>query len=199
MDSSGQQKQLGPNQLHVDCSQHFVSGSKSDNALSPNYVPSIFPFVKSPVKKKAANDMKLYERKSAVKQKRLLAADQGTSQTLTPDLQHLDHPGSHSDNEDHGDTTPSLDLDLTECDEPEHPLPNENHCLKEDVECGKVELLRRKPAPEEESCHFLMHPLTTLTRKFVFFTGLPSYDILMAIFSHMSKYLSTGHTVPVGI
>ena len=45
-----------------------------------------------------------------MKQKRLLAADQGTSQTLTPNLQHLDHP----DNEEHSDTTPSLDLDLTE-------------------------------------------------------------------------------------
>ena len=66
--------------------------------------------------------MKQYERrKSAVKQKRPLAADQGTSQTLTSELQHLDHPGSHSDNEEHGGTTPSLDLALAESDEPEHP------------------------------------------------------------------------------
>ena len=31
-----------------------------------------------------------------------------------------------------------------------------------------------------------------MTRKFAFFTGLPSYGILMATFSHVSKYLSTG-------
>ena len=89
--------------------------------------------------------MKRYERrKSAVKQKRLLAADQGTSQNLAPNLQHLDHPGSHSDNEEHGDTTPSLDLALAESDEPEHPLQKENQGLKEDVErlCGEVELLK---------------------------------------------------------
>ena len=39
---------------------------------------------------------------------------------------------------------------------------------------------------------FLKHPLRTMTRKFAFFTGLPSYGILMATFSHVSKYLSTG-------
>ena len=85
-------------------------------------MPSIFSFVKTPVKRKAADDMKRYERrKSAVKQKQPLAADQCTSQNLAPNLQHLDHPGSHSDNEEHGDTTPSLDLALAESDEPEHP------------------------------------------------------------------------------
>ena len=50
-------------------------------------------------------------RKSAVKQKQMLAADQGISQTPTPDLQYLDQPGSHSENEEHIDTTPILNLD----------------------------------------------------------------------------------------
>ena len=79
-----------------------------------------------------------------MKQKRPLAADQGTSQNLAPNLQHLDHPGSHSDNEEHGDTTPSLDLALAESDEPEHPLQKDNQGLKEDVErlCAEVELLK---------------------------------------------------------
>ena len=61
-----------------------------------------------------------------MKQKQLLAVDEGTFQTLTPDLQHLDHPGSHSDDEEHGDTIPSLDLALTESDEPERSLQKEN-------------------------------------------------------------------------
>jgi len=73
-------KDWAPTNYTWICSQHFVSGSKSDDPLSPNYVPSIFSFVKTPVKRKAADDMKRCERrKSAVKQKRLLAADQGTS------------------------------------------------------------------------------------------------------------------------
>ena len=76
-------KDWAPTNYTWICSQHFVSGSKSDDPLSPNYVPSIFSFVKSPVKRKAADDMMRYKRrKSALKQKQLLAADQAISQIL---------------------------------------------------------------------------------------------------------------------
>ena len=196
-------KDWAPTNYTWICSQHFVSGSKSDDPLSPNYVPSIFSFVKSPVKRKAADDMKRYERrKSAVKQKRLLAVDQGTPQTLTPDLQHLDHPGSHSDNEEHCDTTPSLDLALTESDEPEHPLQKENQGLKKDVErlCGELELLKMENQLLRKShVSFSQTSFENNDKKGRFFTGLPSYDILMAIFSRVkiSKHWTT--QCPVGI
>ena len=130
-----------------------------------------------------------------MKQKRLLAADQGTSQMLVPNLQHLDHPGSHSDSEEYGDITPSLDLDLAESDEPEHPLQKENQCLKEDVErlCGEVELLKMENQLLRKShVSFTQASFENNDRKVRFFTGLPSYGVLMAIFSHVSNYLSTG-------
>ena len=179
-------KDWAPTNYTWICSQHFVSGCKSDDPLSPNYVPSVFSFVKSPVKRKAADDLKRYERrKSAVKQKRLLAADQGTAQTLAPNLQHLDHLGSHSDSEEYGDITPSLDLDLTESDEPEHPLQKENQCLKEDVErlCGEVELLKMENQLLRMShVSFSQASFENNNIKVRFFTALPSYGILMAIF-----------------
>ena len=49
-------KDWAPTNYTWICSQHFVSEFKSDDPLSPNYVPSVFSFVKSPVKRKAADD-----------------------------------------------------------------------------------------------------------------------------------------------
>ena len=186
-------KDWAPTNYMWICSQHFVSGSKNDDPLSPNCVPSIFSFVKSPVKRKAADDMMRYERrKSALKQKRLLA-DQAISQTLTPDLQHPDQPGSHSDDEQDVDTTPSLDLDSTESEE--HPLQKENESLKENMErlCGEVELLKKENQILKKShVSFSQASFENNDNKVRFYTGLPSYGLLMAIFSHVSKHLSTG-------
>ena len=46
------------------CSQHFVSGAKSDDPLSPDYVPTIFRFMKSPKKRKQSRALLAYERRT---------------------------------------------------------------------------------------------------------------------------------------
>ena len=49
------------------CSAHFVSGSKSKDPLSPDYVPSIFSHVRSPGKRKAEQDIHSYTRRKEVR------------------------------------------------------------------------------------------------------------------------------------
>ena len=44
------------------CSAHFVSGSKSNDRLSPDYVPSVFSHTKSPRKRKAERDLQAFTR-----------------------------------------------------------------------------------------------------------------------------------------
>ena len=56
-----------PNRNTWICSAHFISGGKSDDPLSPSYVPTMFSCVKSPVKRKAAHDLARYERGTAAK------------------------------------------------------------------------------------------------------------------------------------
>ena len=51
-----------PNEYSWICSVHFVSGEKSNNPLSPNYVPSLFEHVKSPLKKKREHDFNTFQR-----------------------------------------------------------------------------------------------------------------------------------------
>ena len=56
-------KNWAPNEHSWICSVHFVSGAKSNDPLSPDYVPSVFSYTKSPVKRKLVSDMERYERK----------------------------------------------------------------------------------------------------------------------------------------
>ena len=53
------------------CSQHFVTGKKSNNPLAPNYIPSIFPCTASPIERKLEGDVIRFERRQATKLKRL--------------------------------------------------------------------------------------------------------------------------------
>ena len=45
------------------CSSHFISGAKSDDPLSPDFVPSVFARTASPLKRKVENDLQAYQRR----------------------------------------------------------------------------------------------------------------------------------------
>ena len=51
------------------CSAHFVSGSKSNDKLSPNYVSCIFSHLTSPRKRKAKDDLHAYTRRKEARKK----------------------------------------------------------------------------------------------------------------------------------
>ena len=57
-------KDWSPSEYTLICSAHFVSGSKSNNPLSPDYVPSVFAHTKSPAKQRAVEDIERFTRNS---------------------------------------------------------------------------------------------------------------------------------------
>jgi len=51
------------------CSQHFVTGKKSNNLLAPNYIPSVFEHVSSPVKHRLETEAGHFESRQAMKRR----------------------------------------------------------------------------------------------------------------------------------
>ena len=63
-----------PNEYSYVCSAHFVSGKKSNDVLSPDYVPSIFHHVSSPLKRRKEADLHAYHRRKQANRARLETA-----------------------------------------------------------------------------------------------------------------------------
>ena len=66
-----------PNEHSWVCSAHFVSGNKSDDPLSPDYVPNIFSYVSSPDKRRSKRELERYEQRKQSKRRRLEYAAEG--------------------------------------------------------------------------------------------------------------------------
>ena len=64
---------MAPLEYSWICSVHFIYG-KSDNPLSPNYMPSIFEYIRSPIKRKRVSSLKDYTRHKRSCSTRLEAA-----------------------------------------------------------------------------------------------------------------------------
>ncbi len=66
-------KDWQPTEFTWICSTHFVGGKKSDDPVSPAYVPTLFKYVRSPAKRKALCQLERYERTGMLKKRRLEA------------------------------------------------------------------------------------------------------------------------------
>uniref|UniRef100_A0A8C2FP22 THAP domain-containing protein 1 n=1 Tax=Cyprinus carpio TaxID=7962 RepID=A0A8C2FP22_CYPCA len=63
-------KNWQPSKYSRICSDHFLQGQKSDDPLSPDYVPSVFVHTKSPEKRRALGSLGKYQVREAMKKKK---------------------------------------------------------------------------------------------------------------------------------
>uniref|UniRef100_A0A8C1LVD3 THAP-type domain-containing protein n=3 Tax=Cyprinus carpio TaxID=7962 RepID=A0A8C1LVD3_CYPCA len=63
-------KNWQPSKYSRICSEHFLQGQKSDDPLSPDYVPSVFVHTKSPEKRRALGSLGKYQVREAMKKKK---------------------------------------------------------------------------------------------------------------------------------
>eukprot|EP00118_Oscarella_pearsei_P022682 m.264833 g.264833 ORF g.264833 m.264833 type:complete len:182 (+) comp40480_c0_seq28:53-598(+) len=68
--SAVKRKNWSPGDHTWICSLHFASGSKRDDPLSPDFVPSVFNYVSSPVKRRKVSEVADYDRRKRTREKR---------------------------------------------------------------------------------------------------------------------------------
>ena len=187
-------KDWNPTEYTWICSAHFVGGSKSDDPTSPDYIPSLFAHVMSPVKRKVERQLSRYERTSVCKRRRLQAWREGEAAGSS-------HPPSD----------PSL-IDFVPHSLPQ-PLPlqsDSSHC-KQTAEQSVItdvtlEAMRRLESEcinlreENQKLRLEIDSMKTPDKfldnpsKVRYFTGLPSITVLRAIFDFVSVPISTSQS-----
>ena len=73
-------KDWTPNKHSWICSEHFLTGERSDNPLAPNFIPTLFKHVDSPSKRKLVKDMDNFIRRQDMKRRRLESVDGGSEE-----------------------------------------------------------------------------------------------------------------------
>ncbi|XP_054588293.2 uncharacterized protein [Nothobranchius furzeri] len=101
------------------CSDHFISGKKSDHPLSPDYIPSIFKHVSSPEKKRRRRQLDLFIRRQKSRRQRREQA-KSASATISHSSQLLIQQDSCEDGilqppaADHAEEAPVKELTQNE-------------------------------------------------------------------------------------
>ena len=167
MDFSCWSKNWTPNAYSWICSVHFVSGEKSDDPLSPGYVPTLFAHTGSPVKRKAVGDMSRY-RRSQVAKRRKICAEPGSSRSADEEDNESDTGSGACE---HSIMTDLSGEDILKLQDEVQLLRSENCRLKNSTAC-----LTEAGFQENNA-------------KVKFYTGLPSFTTLMAVFACVSAHV----------
>ena len=176
------------------CSAQFLRGAKSNDLTCPDYIPSIFGHTKSPVKRRAQHSMSQYDRrKDTYKKCTMYRRRHEASQALLL-LQASEMCNNRKqidvEIEETYDEVPAMSTmtDITmpyiaQLEDEIQSLCEENRQLKSELE---AERLTEKAVK------------TFSSNKIKYFTGLPSFVRLMAVFNLIASHVPNGSrsTVP---
>eukprot|EP00058_Branchiostoma_floridae_P004929 XP_002590417.1 hypothetical protein BRAFLDRAFT_201218 [Branchiostoma floridae] len=180
------------------CSAHFISGKKSEDPVSPDYVPSIFDYVPSHVKRKRHCDLDTYEHRQKLKTR---------TKPSDPDKTERRCRGGA------GEILTGRSAESTP--KPSDPDKTERRCrggadeilTGNSAESGAGENLTQNPVDYEAECralrvenHNLRQTITALSlteeifmvdsEKVRFHTGLPNYNVFNSVLTLLSPQMT---------
>lgn len=205
-------KDWKPTEYSWICSSHFVGGKKSDDPSSPAYIPSMFDHVKYLSKRKAEENLVRYDRiqlqrskrrrQEALEVERREREEAEMSARILLELsegnnEQRDEPegSGHEFQQSHTECGTSTELTQEQIEKMEESnkellaerdhLKRENALLKEKNVVLSEELVRiKKTVISPES-------IEGDDNKVKYYTGLPTYKVLKAIFDFVSPSVNT--------
>lgn len=181
-------KEWEPNEYSYVCSAHFISGKKSNDSLSPDFVPSIFKHVDSPLKRKKKSELKAYARRKQANRVRV--------ETLLREEQRKEQEARDKAAQEEAARA------LTEFQARAAVIAFESRCVAMQTELSGKDLEGMNQRLHSLSRKVTIHSENVLTKSFLesnnskvpgvirFYTGLPSYSRLKAVFDFVSSSLT---------
>ncbi|XP_039551068.1 THAP domain-containing protein 1-like [Pimephales promelas] len=180
------------------CSEHFISGMKSDNPLNPDYVPSLFAYLSPEQRQRKINCYKKFEQTQAVKRKRSCTT---SDVSMLPHGNEMDHSDSFPEM-DHSDRFPESGKsgEHSYCKDPIH-TESSVACSNEACRETKKKLMEECTRLREEVYQLRDRVSKLSFQQEVFkdndemvqdLTGLPSYSKMMVVFTFLSGFLKGG-------
>ncbi len=193
-------KDWQPGESSRVCSAHFMSGEKSNNPLSPDYVPTLFSFTASPVKKRLVRNAARFDRGQHTNKIRL----ENTSRLdAAQSLLTLHEEGNGSAYcEPYSGVSSCTDMSVADINNLEHTVvqlkqESEGHkkvnfelkgslaIIQKEVDGMKkeIECLKRERDQVQQS-HQVVRSSFSLDSdaKVKYYTGLPSTNMLKAVY-----------------
>ncbi len=191
-------KDWQPTEFTWICSTHFVGGRKSDDPVSPAYVPTLFKYVRSPAKRKALCQLERCEHTGMLKKRRLEAqCKEAASNTLleasTIMLRDKEVDGLPEQTDSMTCSELEVSEDVTDscvqssCSVMTDMTVNSVNDLER--ECDKLREENLKMKQELKSLKTIDNFLNDI-KKVCYFTGLPSIETVRAIFDYI--FISKG-------
>ena len=184
-----------PNKHSFLCSDHFITGKKSQDPLSPDFVPSVFKHVDSPAKRKRVTAIKKYEnRKKLLKRKIVLEkerveAEKKKEEERSEIRAREEEAIAEVEARESAATAPLTASNLSE------PTTSvSNAVVQTDLTIYDIRCLEDKCTSDQVAEKYLLTDDGFKSDDAIkFYTGLPTYTRLKAVFDLASGYIKGKH------
>ncbi|XP_060774485.1 uncharacterized protein LOC132884664 [Neoarius graeffei] len=177
------------------CSDHFISGARSNHPLSPDFVPSVFQHTSSPVKRKGQQSLESFQRRQAIKsRKRDEESRRSAAQALLDLTSGLNIPVEDLELEN------TTEADVERTFETSNSVCTQTDLSMDHISAMELELQNLRDETRDikadKSRQFLQKSsFENNDEKVRVFTGLPSFTVLMIFYDAVKVCLKDSPTM----